>query len=272
MSTEFQDRLAREPTAAELILSLFAASNTGQMSASRLVAGGQAFGLNGTAVRVALTRHVKAGTLTTAGRGVYAVSDEGRGIYGAIRDWKQYPNRTKAWGQGWVGAFVGHLGRTERKQVSRQERAFLLTGMREAVTGLWLRPDNLAVSLGGLTHRLTTLGMDPASLVAKLEVSESDTERFSRLYNRSQLELGYEGAIAAMRNSRSKLAALSPPQRAKETLMTGGAVIHLLTYDALLPSSLVDTQLRDQVFEDMCTFDLIGQNAWAEYLASVEAI
>jgi len=69
-----------------------------------------------------------------------------------------------------------------------------------------------------------------------------------------------------MQNSLSGLDGKSLKDRAEETLTIGSATIRLLTFDPLLPETLINTTLREEVHRTMLTYDDTGQRAWSGYL------
>jgi phenylacetic acid degradation operon negative regulatory protein len=60
--------------------------------------------------------------------------------------------QTKPWNQQFIGVFTGALGRVDRTALHRRERALKHLGFKELEQGIYIRPDNLAISFSLLTN------------------------------------------------------------------------------------------------------------------------
>ena len=253
-------------TARALILSVLNTVGTDEQSIAELIHTGEAFGIDGKAMRVAATRLVKEGLLDSPDRGIYRHGEKAEGITRHVRKWQNVPQSIGAWDGGWIINLTQHLGRTDRKKLRSAERAFGLLGYQEAEPGMWVRPDNLAEDLSTHRDRLIDLGADAGTLTfATRATALPPTTDWRGLWSVEALRQSYEAAIEAMEASLARLDQLTPSEAAQETLLVGQAVIRAINLDPLLPEEFgaLDTLLS--MVDKMKTYNAAGRAAWKAY-------
>lgn len=260
------------PSAKRLVLSLLSAPSMSEVSISRLADWGELFGVDPATLRVTVGRLTKQGLLASNERGVYSIGPAGMLIAERARSWVQAEERLSQWNGEWIAVHVGHLGRTNRTALRLRERAFRLNGFAEYVTGLWLRPANLAEPVAKTRDNLLGLGLEPAAVVTLAQTIPGipHTELFS-LWPRDELEAAYDVQLEAMRHSTSRLQQMDLADAARETIQVGESVIRQINADPLLPPAMIDTAARQTMVKHMLDYDKLGRTFWRRYIASCEA-
>jgi phenylacetic acid degradation operon negative regulatory protein len=263
MTLRFNPTAAEDVSARTLVLSLMSVPGRRPQSLTYLSRAGGLFGMEPTAIRMAVTRLVKEGLLESVERGVYATGPKAAAFTAEISDWRGAPDRTRPWKGGWIGVITNHLGRTDRKDLRARMRALRLYGFAQAEGGLWVRPDNLRLSLGALRAALIRIGLqEDAMLVIISETAMPAGVNWRNLWSTDDLRATYEGAIAAMQASRQAAASLLPDAAARETLLIGQSVIRTINLDPLLPEDIGDAALFRQMVTEMDAYDLFGKTCW----------
>lgn len=141
-NTESNTELLRPLTARSVVASTLLGMNPPRLSAAALVASGEQFGVAPGTTRVALSRMVDAGELTTTDDGRYELAGPLLARH-ARQEQGRHP-RTRKWNGKWrVGVVAGGArSAAERAALRRTMRAQRFAELRE---GVWLRPDNVAV-------------------------------------------------------------------------------------------------------------------------------
>jgi phenylacetic acid degradation operon negative regulatory protein len=116
-----------------------------ELPVAYLVHMGALFGINENRARVALSRMVASGEVTTDGAGRYRLS--GHLLERQHRQVASRSGRTRRWPGSWVLAVVMTAGSTAEVR-TRRRRALLLARLAELREGVWMRPDNLDLELG----------------------------------------------------------------------------------------------------------------------------
>jgi len=261
----FTTRLAAPVTAKQAILSALTATGRA-LSTAQLRLCGALFGVEGAAVRVALGRLVDQGDVVAQGDGVYEIGPKGQPIADAIQRWRDLPRLGKPWRGEWIAIHTAHLGRSQRAQLRRRERALSLFGFASATDGLWVRPDNLRTEPSALASALFELGLEPeAIIVTGASFIRKPAQGLEDLWDRKTIEAGYAAAEAAMAKCLDRLERASIKERASATATIGAAVIGMLSFDPLLPGEFLDADLRRVVHRRMLYFDRVGKQSLAAF-------
>lgn len=261
----FTTRLAHSVSAKQAILIALTATGS-SLSTAQLRLCGALFGVEGAAVRVALGRLVDKGDVVPQGEAVYRVGPKGQAMAEAILRWRDLPRLNNPWRGEWIAVHTGHLGRSQRPQLRRRERALSLFGFAGASDGLWVRPDNLRLEPTALATRLFELGLEPAAIILGGASFIGEPERgLGALWDRKTIEAGYAAAEVAMTDCLDGFERASLKERARGTAKIGAAVIGMLTFDPLLPGELIDADLRRAVHRRMLYFDRVGKQALTAY-------
>lgn len=231
-----------------------------------LVAAAEVFGIEGNALRVALSRLVQAELVDTDGEGNYRLAAESRPLARLVDAWRRGDARTRRWDGGWLALWHPRGGpRGERR---RSLTALARLGFREGLEGLWIRPDNLAAPRRELAADLAELGLARgAELFEARGFDAALTERFSSsLWPRAELRRGYKRALRALEKSAARLPSLSPERAMVESFRLGGAAIRVLATDPLLPDAILFGEPRRQLHRAMLRYDELGREVWTELL------
>jgi phenylacetic acid degradation operon negative regulatory protein len=263
MPLRFKPTKAEDVSARTLVLSLMSVPGRRPQTLAYLSRAGVLFGMEPTAIRMAVTRLVKEGLLESVDRGVYATGPKAAAFTAEISDWRNAPARTRAWTGGWTGVLTNHLGRTDRKDLRARMRALRLYGFAQAEAGLWVRPDNLRLSLDKLRAALTGIGLQEDALLLTISATAlPDGTDWQGLWSTADLKATYEGAICAMQASRQAAAKLPADDAARETLLIGQSVIRTINLDPLLPEDIGDAALFREMVSEMDAYDAFGRTFW----------
>lgn len=258
-------------TARALILSLLSGTGTAKHTIARLIHAGALFGIEGSAIRVAVGRLLKEGLLRSPERGVYAPGPRAQALTRRVRGWQHVRERLTGWNGDWLAALTHPLGRTDRKQLRARERALALFGYREAGAGMWVRPSNLAGTLESHREDLTGIGADEAIILLRLsEVAMSPAPDWAALWPPAELAGAYAAATAAMNASLDRLPGLAPDAAARETLLIGQSVIRQINFDPLLPPELGPQAEFLRMVDGMRIYNEVGQKCWGKYYAALK--
>lgn len=154
-------------TARSVVLSVLLGAHPASATAAELLRLTNGFGIKETALRVALTRLVAAGDLVRSAEG-YGLSE--RLLERQRQQDAALDPQTTDWHGDWLAVVITSVGCDARTRAGLRaglsERRF--AELRE---GFWMRPDNIAADLDGLTQHtrlLTARDDNPAELAATL--------------------------------------------------------------------------------------------------------
>ncbi len=131
-------------TARSVLASALLGVDPPELPVSYLVRLSGLFDVNENRARVALSRMVAAGEVTTDGAGHYRLS--GHLLDRQRRQVASMAGRTRAWRGDWHVVVVTATGSPPEVR-NRRRRSLSLTRLAELREGVWLRPDNLDVVL-----------------------------------------------------------------------------------------------------------------------------
>ncbi|WP_298300625.1 hypothetical protein [uncultured Erythrobacter sp.] len=257
-------------SAKKLALSLLSVTDSERQSAANLVAAGALFNIEPAAMRMAITRLTKDGTLEAIERGSYKIGPNGQAMQRQVTSWKSASEKVRPWSGDWLIVHTSHLGRTDKTRLRSRERALRLSGFAETDGALWVRPNNLAASLAATRSSLVDLGLDQeAKFLVVTELAVMEGEDWTGLWSAEEIAASYSAAIQAMAQSSQKVARMSDAEAAKETLLIGQAIIRLINFDPLLPAEFIDRTGFQQVVVGMQAYNALGIECWKRYYASL---
>lgn len=255
------------PTPRSLILDLLSTLRAGSMPVRALIAAGALFAIDGNRVRVALARLVASGRVESDERGRYRLGAAAGAVSQQVVSWRHVEDRQRPWSGGWIAVATGALGRADRTQLRRRERALRFLGFRMLAPGVELRPDNLAGGVPQARERLYALGLENDGPVFTIADLDEPTEQRARLlWDAGAIRRRYRELGSAIEASARRLPALPAEQAMKESFVLGGRVIHELVLDPLLPEPIVPAVERRELVESMRRYDRLGRAAWASFL------
>ena len=250
-------------TGGELAMDLLATHPAHELSAASLCQAGALVGLSGQSVRVALTRLLREGKVTSPARGLYAWNPAGNSLYRDVENWIAKEQRSSSWLGGWVGVLDTEVVRRDKTIWRAHERALRLRGFERLFEGLSVRPDNLVGGVDALRLDMDSLGLAASAHVFELGAFTDEDEQAAReLWNRDQLVAQYAGLLAQVTDCLERLETLPPKEAALESLLFGRAVIREIIRDPLLPEELVPAEQRLRLTSLMQDYQARAVRIW----------
>lgn len=232
----------------------------------QLVSVGALFGLEGNAVRVALTRLVGRGLLASDGRGRYRLAAEADPVSRWVDGWRLGERRLRPWSGAWL--CVWHPRGGGRGARAASHRALARLGFREGKEALWFRPDNLRARTGALRAELGQIGLATgAMLFIGRELPATDVESWvGSLWRSGRIAAGHRRALRAIERSRARLDRLDSGAALAESFLVGGAAIRSLAHDPLLPDEIAPGDHRRALTLALHDYDQRGRALWSQVL------
>jgi len=251
------------PAPRDLILKFLLTAEEGVLTARDAVAACALFGIRENSVRVALVRLAAAGMVEAAERGAYQLGVNATDLAEDVRDWRNTEARIGQWNGSWIVAHCAGLGRTDRTQLRRRERALELLGFRELERELFVRPNNLVGGVSQVRTRLLKLGLEtPASIFVATEFDPKREDQARKLWDGKRLNRAYRKTAEKLGSWLSRIEMMEPETAARESFLLGGAAIRQLVYDPLLPEPLASSQERRAFIEVLLRYDDVGHAIW----------
>lgn len=261
----FDAAFDRMPTAKRLVLSLLSSPDMDMISARRCAQWGRLFGIDPTAMRVALGRLVKTGLLRSVSRGEYAIGERGRVLRQTARSWVLAEQRIGSWDGRWLLVHSAHLGRRDKRALKAREQSLALEGFAALHPGLWCRPANYVEAPDATRARLQALGLESDAVLLRADCLLGSSPAPEQLWPQVQLETQYRKLTRDMQTSMQRVGALAVDAMARETFLLGEAVIRQINSDPLLPESMIDSKARRKMHETMVAYDALGREVWTRF-------
>ncbi len=252
-------------SARQLLLSLVTEAAE-PLASQTLVKMGELFGISANNVRVSLNRLVNDGLLQLSDTGVYVLQGSARSLAAAQERWRHLESEILPWHGGWLVLYVAHLGRRDRKQLRKRDRATRFWGFKEWQPGLLVRPANLVQSTEQLSQSLETLGLEPEAVLIADAVMQKSHQPDASLWQVEALNQGYRSLTEEMLRWLDGHETLSLKQAALECFVIGDRVLRAIAFDPRLPEGMVDTAARKLMIDTMKTYDDIGNCLWYELI------
>lgn len=254
------------------VLSVVEATGHPAVRVSLLIDACAIFGFSANTVRVTLVKMRAEGVVDSPERGVYELGKTSLELSHRVMGWRTAAERTVRWGGSWVGAYTGHLTRTDRSALGKRTRALRLVGFQELEDGLHVRPNNLRGGVSEVRALLRRLGIEQTAIVTRLdELSERDAERALELWDCASIVVGYTELREQLESSTARRDSLSLEEATREAFLLGREVIRWVALDPLLPEQMVPTAARDALIEAMTSYNETGQVLWRRYLGVAES-
>lgn len=254
------------PSAKSLILQLLSIADGASVPVGVLVEVGAVFDITGNSTRVTLARLLARGLIARDERGRYRLAEAGQAIRRHVAQWTHLESRVAPWGGGWVGACTSALPKVRKPAARRRARALDFLGFRALAPGLWLRPDNLG-GVEAVRTRVQALGLDVAAPVFAAAELGPDEDRARGLWDRTEADAGYLQLVERLDAALARLDDLPQADAMVETFVLGGAVLHALAFDPLLPEELADSSARTALVSSMRTYERRGRLLWSRFMA-----
>jgi len=261
----------RKPTAKRLILDLLLAAKGRPLSAKQAIAACGIFDISVNNTRVALVRLSAEGLIESAGRALYQLTDDAHTLADDVAAWRTRGKRVRAWDGSYIVVQADKLARSEAKQQRARARALLMLGFQPLNEHLFIRPNNIEDSLGGVRSRLYKLGLEKeAPVFGAVEFDTITQERILTLWKPAELEANYTQLEKKMKVWLDRHTTLEPEVAARESFLLGGTAIKHVVYDPFLPDEWVDAQARERFLSAVDEVDRAGMRIWTGLWENLE--
>jgi phenylacetic acid degradation operon negative regulatory protein len=261
----------RKPTAKRLILDLLLAAKGRPLSAKQAIAACGIFDISVNNTRVALVRLSAEGLIESAGRALYQLTDDAHTLADDVAAWRTRGKRVRAWDGSYIVVQADKLARSEAKQQRARARALLMLGFQPLNEHLFIRPNNIEDSLGGVRSRLYKLGLEKeAPVFGAVEFDTITQERILTLWKPAELEANYTQLEKKMKVWLGRHTTLEPEVAARESFLLGGTAIKHVVYDPFLPDEWVDAQARERFLSAVDEVDRAGMRIWTGLWENLE--
>lgn len=212
-------------------------------------------------LRVALSRLVEKGWVNNDVRGEYHLTEKSRARNAVVRAWRE-ADKQKPWDGQWLAC---HLPKGAcRSDRNKTHKALGWYGFKPGLDLMWVRPDNLALSLSELTQRMHLVGLEPdAHLFVLSQVDDALSNNWQRLWPVDQLNQHYQFLKDQLINSSERM---KRNGSLKETCLIGGEAIHCLVKDPQLPKEFSSPDAYQNLRATMLDYDQLGREIWFEEL------
>lgn len=259
-------------TPKRLLLSLLSSPGFKEIDVIYLIEWGKIFNIDPSATRVAVGRLAKQGYISSVSRGRYTIGPNGEMMARTARHWIDTEDRIGPWSGKWNVAHTAHLGRSNKTALRSRERAFRLNGFASPLAGLWCRPSNFKESLLQTKQRLTAMGLEPQAVFMNCDAFAGiETDELYQLWPIEITETEYLNVRQKMQASSAKLHSLDIIDAVRETFLVGESVIKQINADPLLPSEMINTQLRNEMINEMKLYNETGRIVWEKFHSTIRA-
>ena len=252
--------------ARDLIIDLLLGLQGREISIKQIILAARLFEISENSIRVAVTRLANEGVIEAIGRGVYQFTAKSHEWADVMLNRKQGIKPTKIWNKQYLAVFTGKLGRVDRTALNRRERALKNFGFKALEQGIYIRPDNLAITFDDLFSALKASGLEEGANICQINHFDKTTLiQIPQLWPTQMLNQNYEKYYQKIQKWLFMVNQLSLEEAAKESLLLGRQTISLLMNDPLLPSDFVNVQLRDQFAASVQQLDETGLELWQKF-------
>ncbi|PKF32317.1 PaaX family transcriptional regulator C-terminal domain-containing protein [Acinetobacter proteolyticus] len=252
--------------ARDLIIDLLLGLQGNAISIKQIIIAARLFEISENSIRVAVTRLSSDGVIEALERGIYQFTLQSHEWANVMLNRKHGLKQTKVWNQQYLAVFTGELGRVDRTALNRRERALKHLGFKELEQGIFIRPDNLAISFDQLELELKTSGLESSAKICQISHFDAKTlALIPALWSVQTLNQNYQKYNQMIQNWLATVHQLSLEDAARESLLLGRQTISLLMNDPLLPKDFVDVELREQFAESVRQLDQTGLASWRKF-------
>ncbi len=249
-------------TPKSLILSILQIAGTRAMPVKELVSCGEIFGFTSNTIRVSTTRLIREESVESDERGLYRLSRNKTPISNFVDSWRTGEERLISWDGCWICCL---LPKTRAAKQTKSQRALSFIGFREGLPGLWVRPNNLKLGMGGILKILRQMKIQPnAELFIARQFDNKLTEQWSRfLWPIPELIQAYEKNLEKLESSTRNIKTMPFENALVESYLVGSETVHTLVTDPLLPEEMMQSKYRRALIHAMLSYDEIGKTIWA---------
>ena len=252
--------------ARDLIIDLLLGLQGREISIKQIIIAAKLFEISENSIRVAVTRLSSEGVIEAIERGVYQFTVQSHEWANVMLNRKNGIKQTKKWTHQYLAVFTGELGRVDRTALNRRERALKRFGFKELEQGIYIRPDNLAITFDHLFSELKASGLEMTAKICQIShFDETTLATIPSLWSTQTLNQNYEKYSQMIQKWLATVDRISLEDAARESLLLGRQTISLLMNDPLLPENFVDVQLREQFALSVQQLDQTGLELWRKF-------
>lgn len=257
-------------TPKKLLEGFLRAADPDPVSIKSLLAVGELLGFSNNAIRVAISRLCAKELVTSDARSCYRLTDKTFAVSKFVERWRIGENRVRPWQGQWVCCHLPQgMQRTERNQ---SQKSLTWHGFKNGLSGIYLRPDNLNLSITELSNQLIETGLtQQATLFRASDFSGEQALLWPSLWNTRELESTYQQLHDQLRKSYHHFHDMEPTESLPESLILGGDTLRTLALDPLLPQEMLDVTLRQTLTTMMIRYEELCRTAWTKMIQTLEA-
>lgn len=246
-----------------LVIDLLLAASDRPITIRQLISAARLFDISENQIRVATTRLCNEHKIEAISRGTYRLAQQSHDWADIIVNRQQGILKTRPWQQQYIAVFSNSLGRVDRAALSRRERALKRFGFKELEQGVFIRPDNLTLSLDDIFCELVNAGVELTVKIALIHSFDEKTQQsIPKLWDTSKFEKNYIKYNTIIEKWLTEYPHLNINDAARESFLLGRETIALLMTDPLLPEAFVDVNLRDRFIQNVTELDRTGLKIW----------
>lgn len=255
-----------EITAKSLLLDVLRSTQTTAWPVKKLIEVAGMFDIRESAVRVTLSRLVARGLIETNEPGSYLITSAYDPVRNWIDDWKAGERRVVEWNRQWLCVYPPTSVR--KKDWQALDKAARRLGFRLVQERLWVRPDNLAMTLHRMNELLDVMSGVTSLVFATATQLHADNQDLTleSLWDRSSLEQEYKQCTLRLKRSMSQQQDPKSSDALRESILVGGEAIRLLAVDPLLPNEMIDTALRAELDTTTRIYNDMYHQSWTNFL------
>ncbi len=251
-----------------LILDLLSASDPNPLPAASFLEAGRVFKLKENTLRVTLGRLLSGGTIDARGAGAdrrYRLSPRSRILNRHILAAQSL--RSRPWKGDWLSIVAWAPGR-DRTGRDRFRVALGVLKLANLQPGVWVRPDNLDLSLEEVLEEFG-FSNDVLWMRGALHNGRDNGALAEDLFELRRRARAIDRACRDLEASLRRLGSLSPERALAETFAVGGRAIKFMFEDPLLPGELLPRGWRgDNLRNLFAEYDRIGRMHWQSALGA----
>src|SRR5690606_10036379 len=250
--------------ARHLILDLLYASINSTLSIKRILAAAELLGISDNGIRVAVARLNQENVIQAVERGVYQLLE--KKFDTSFISLNKHPDMQTAttWNGKYVLVYTGALGRVDRTALSKREKALRYYGFHELEQNVFIRPDNLTLTLSPLKTAVIQFGLDPDARFFQVSQLENETE-VRDLWDIEELHQTYHAVQHDINDWFENYQNLTLAEAAKSAFYLGKSALFSLRADPLLPAEWIDAKARQQFERAVRKIEKQGQFLWQQY-------
>src|SRR5690606_16578416 len=250
--------------ARHLVLDLLYASQNSTASIKQMLCAADLLSISHNSLRVAVARLNQENIIQAVERGVYQLLE--KKFDTSFISLNKHPNMqmATAWNGKYVLVYTGALGRVDRTALSKREKALGYYGFQEMEQNVFIRPDNLMLSLAELKTAVIQFGLDPDARF--FQVSEIDPELdICRLWDVPALHRTYREVTQEITQWFNHYKNLPLSEAAKTAFYLAKPALFSVRADPLLPAEWLDAEARQQFELAVRKIERQGQLLWQQY-------